>query len=169
MNRWLPALFLTASPMIAAPALSQVPGGDADFWSGRELHLCEPARDPLDAVTAAPEMHEVVREDHEQRVLAETLAPGERSNVHIHALPSVIQGEAGGADGAGRARFVYIEYAEIDGALVEVARRIVTPAGGFRTAASGPEGPHAIENVGEVPLALTRTEFKPDDCEPRVG
>ncbi len=146
-----------AAPLLALLALAAPAPALAEE---EQAPLCDPARDPLDAVAAAPEMHEVVREDDAVRVLRERLEPGETSGVHIHALPSVIEGEAGGAG----AQFVYIAYAEVDGALVETSREVVTPAPGRRAVATGPEGPHAIANVGSVPLALLRTEMKPEAC-----
>jgi hypothetical protein len=44
----------------------------------------------LDAVTAAPENHEVLLEDEHVRVLDVTVGPGEREEAHTRCLPSVI-------------------------------------------------------------------------------
>lgn len=123
--------------------------------------LCDPASHPLDAVTAAPYSHTVLFEDQHVRVLEIVLPPLAVEPPHIHALPSVIQGDTGGAAGA---RFLYIEYAWRDGRLVETDRREITPTPGFRTVWAAPEGPHAIANIGQAPVRFMRTEIKPESC-----
>ena len=78
-----------------------------------QLHLpadpifCDPASHPRDAVTAAPDQHRVLFEDEHVRVMEILLPPLAVEPVHIHALPSVIQGDTGGASGA---RFLYVAY-----------------------------------------------------------
>lgn len=123
--------------------------------------LCDPASHPLDAVTAAPYSHIVLFEDAHVRVLEIVLPPLAVEPPHIHALPSVIQGDTGGAAGA---KFLYIEYAWEDGRLVETDKREITPTPGFRTVWASPEGPHAIANVGQAPVRFMRTEIKPESC-----
>jgi len=112
-------------------------------------------------VRVAPEQHRVLLENDRVRVLEIRLPPGGVEPPHIHALPSVIQGDTGGAAGA---RFLYIEYRYEDGVFTEISRREVVPTPGFRTVWSGPEGPHAIVNIGSVPMFLMRTEIKPESC-----
>jgi hypothetical protein len=124
-------------------------------------YLCAPATHPSDAVRVAPDQHRVLLENERVRVLEIRLPPGAIEPPHIHALPSVIQGDTGGGTGA---RFLYIEYRAEDGRFVEAARREVTPAPGFRTVWAEPEGPHAIVNTGPVAVSFIRTEIKPAAC-----
>lgn len=123
--------------------------------------LCDPKSNPYDAVTAAPYSHSVIFEDSHVRVLEVLLPPLASEPIHIHALPSVMMGDTGGAAGA---KFVYTEYRMEDGEFVEVEKREITPTPGYRTVWSGPEGPHSISNVGSAPMRLTRIEIKPESC-----
>ncbi len=95
------------------------------------------------------------------RVLDIRLPPGATEPIHIHALPSVIFGETGGSGGA---KFLYTEYRMQDGRFVEVSTQEVSPSAGYRAVWSPPEGPHAISNVGGVPVRFTRIEIKPESC-----
>ncbi len=123
--------------------------------------VCDPSSHPHDAVRAAPDQHHVLFEDSHVRVLEIVLPPLAVEPIHIHALPSVIQGETGGGEGA---RFLYVEYRMEDGKFVETARREVEPTPGFRTVWSPPEGPHAIANIGTVAMRIQRIEIKPESC-----
>lgn len=124
--------------------------------------LCNPSSHALDAVAAAPFSHNVLLENARVRVLEVVLPPLAVEPPHIHALPSVIQGDTGGADGA---KLLYIEYAMEDGRMAETSRREITPTPGFRTVWSAPEGLHSIANIGAVPVRLMRTEIKPERCQ----
>ncbi len=123
--------------------------------------LCEPGSHPLDAVMAAPASHRVMFEDEHVRVLEIILPPLAVEPVHVHALPSVITGDTGGADGA---RFVYTQYEMVDGAWVVKESNEISPTAGTRTVWSPPEGPHSIANVGAVPVRFMRMEIKPEAC-----
>lgn len=148
-------------PLLLPLLLLSVP---ASAQHASDETLCNPASNPYDAVTAAPHSHRVVFEDAHVRVLEIVLPPLAVEPVHIHALPSVIQGDAGGAGGA---KFVYTEYRFEDGKFVETSASEITPAPGTRTVYSGPEGPHAIANVGPVPVRFQRIEIKPERCAKR--
>ncbi len=123
--------------------------------------FCVPDSHPHDAVAAAPYSHRVLFEDEHVRVLDIRLPPGASEPVHIHALPSVIFGETGGAGGA---KFLYTEYRMVNGAFVKVAQNEIEPTAGSRSVWTGPEGPHAITNIGPVGVQFTRVEIKPESC-----
>ncbi len=123
--------------------------------------LCDPSSHPLDAVTAAPYSHNVLLENEHVRVLEVVLPPMAVEPPHIHALPSVIQGDTGGEEGA---RFLYIAYEMRDGRMVETRRDEIRPTPGFRTVWSAPEGLHSLANIGTVPVRIMRTEIKPARC-----
>lgn len=122
---------------------------------------CDPASHEFDAVTAAPSSHRVVFEDEHVRVLEIVLPPLAVEAVHVHALPSVITGDTGGGEGA---RFSYTTYEYDDGDWVVVEAHEIEPTPGRRTVWSPPEGPHAIANVGAVPVRFQRIEIKPERC-----
>lgn len=123
--------------------------------------LCRPDRHPHDAVTAAPYSHRIMFEDEHVRVLEINLPPGASEPVHIHALPSVIFGDSGGGSGA---RFLYAEYRWNNGNFILTNQREVEPAPGSRAVWTGPEGPHALTNIGPVSVSFTRVEIKPEGC-----
>jgi hypothetical protein len=126
-----------------------------------EPMFCEPGSYPHDAVAAAPFSHRVLFEDEHVRVLEINLPALATEPIHIHALPSVIMGETGGGGGA---KFRYTEYRMENGKFVETTHNDIEPSGGFRTVWSGPEGPHAITNTGQVGVKFTRIEIKPESC-----
>jgi hypothetical protein len=149
-------VLLAALAALAAGASAQInPSADT---------LCDPKSNPYDAVTAAPDQHNVLFEDEHVRVLEILLPPLSIEPIHIHALPSVIMGETGGAGGA---KFLYREYRFANGRFVETAQNEVEPTPGYRTVWTGPEGPHSISNVGPVPVRFTRIEIKPEACARR--
>lgn len=143
------ALALVAAPVVAQQDLPAV-----------EL-FCDPASHPHDAVRAAPYSHHVMYEDEHVRVLEIRLPPGASEPVHVHALPSVIFGETGGSGGA---RFLYSEYRWMNGDFIKVRENEVEAAAGTRAVWTGPEGPHAITNIGPVGVTFTRVEIKPEAC-----
>lgn len=150
-----PLLIVSAMALtsIASPATAQ----------SRDDHdvLCNPASHEMDAVAAAPASHRVVFEDDHVRVLDIILPPLAIEPVHIHALPSVITGDTGGAEGA---RFLYATY-ELDGdKWVVLERNEIEPTPGRRTVWAEPEGPHSIANIGSVPVRFSRIEIKPESC-----
>jgi hypothetical protein len=123
--------------------------------------FCVPDSHPHDAVTAAPYSHRVLFEDEHVRVLDIRLPPGASEPVHIHALPSVIFGETGGDGGA---KFLYTEYRWMNGEFIKVSQNEIEPTAGSRSVWTGPEGPHAITNIGPVGVQFTRVEIKPESC-----
>ena len=125
---------------------------------------CHPERSAYDAVTAAPEQHRVMFEDDHVRVLQINLPPFQQEPIHVHALPSVIEGETGGPGGA---KFAYIQYRFLDGKFIEIGRHEVSPTAGYRAVWTEPEGPHAIANLSGVPVRFTRIEIKPEACAGR--
>ena len=144
--------------------LMLAPAGEAQQHLPPERMFCDPESHPTDAVAAAPYSHRVMDEDEHVRVLEIRLPPGASEPIHIHALPSVIHGEAGGEGGA---KFVYTEYRMENGKFVEVASNEVTPTAGVRAVWSPPEGPHSITNTGGVGVRFTRVEIKPESCAAR--
>jgi hypothetical protein len=126
--------------------------------------LCDPKSNPYDAVTAAPDQHNVLFEDEHVRVLEILLPPLSIEPIHIHALPSVIMGETGGTGGA---KFLYTQYRFANGRFVKTEENEVSPTPGYRTVWTGPEGPHAISNIGPVAVRFTRIEIKPEACARR--
>jgi hypothetical protein len=147
---------------ILAWALATISGASAQ--APNQETLCDPKSNPYDAVTAAPYSHSVMFEDDHVRVLEILLPPLAAEPIHIHALPSVIMGDTGGAAGA---RFLYTEYKVENGKFVEVSKNEITPTPGYRTVYSAPEGPHSIANIGSVPVRFTRIEIKPESCAKR--
>ncbi len=146
---------------LAAMAAAWISGAAAAQNAPTLETLCNPKSNPYDAVTAAPYSHSVLFEDEHVRVLEVLIPPLAAEPIHIHALPSVMMGEAGGGTGA---RFLYTEYRFEGGKFVEVKKNEVTPTAGFRTVWSAPEGPHSITNLGSTVMRLTRTEIKPEAC-----
>ncbi len=149
------ALSLAVCPLLASQAAAQQSPLPA------EPILCDPRTSPYDAVVAAPHQHTVLFEDDHVRVLEIFLAPRTVEPVHIHALPSVIEGDSGGGEGA---KFAYITYRYEGGRFIETSRKEVTPTPGYRAIWSPPEGPHAIANIGPVAVVFTRIEIKPEAC-----
>lgn len=152
MIRMWRGLVVMAISMAAGSARAQLPP-DPNF--------CDPASHPHDAVTAAPYSHRVMFEDEHVRVLEIRLPPGASEPVHIHALPSVIHGETGGEGGA---KLLYTEYRWMNGEFIKVRENEVEASAGTRAVWSGPEGPHAITNIGPVGVKFTRVEIKPESC-----
>lgn len=145
--------------VLVAAAILYLPAG---AWAqGADPKLCDPSSYDLDAVAAAPASHRVLFEDEHVRALEIILPPLAVEPVHIHALPSVITGDGGGAAGA---RFVYTTYRYEDGKFVVESSEEITPTPGNRTVWTAPEGPHSIANVGPVPVVFTRIEIKPEAC-----
>ena len=150
--------------VLAAAGFAVIAAGSAGAQSRHlpaEPMFCKPSSHEYDAVTAAPFSHSVVFEDDHVRVLEVVVPPLASEPIHIHALPSVMMGDTGGAAGA---KFVYTTYRMEDGKFVEVEKQEITPTPGYRTVWSGPEGPHSITNIGAAPMRITRIEIKPESC-----
>lgn len=147
--------------IVALLALVVAGGASAQQHLPPDPNFCDPASHPHDAVAAAPYSHRVMFEDEHVRVLEIRLPPGASEPVHIHALPSVIYGETGGEGGA---KFLYTEYRWMNGEFIKVRENEVEASAGTRAVWSGPEGPHAITNIGPVGVKFTRVEIKPESC-----
>jgi hypothetical protein len=147
--------------MIAVIGLAAMAAGASAQVNASQQTLCDPKSNAYDAVTAAPDQHNVLFEDEHVRVLEILLPPLSAEPIHIHALPSVIMGETGGTGGA---KFLYTEYRFSNGKFVETAKNEISPTAGYRTVWTGPEGPHSITNIGPVPVRFTRIEIKPEAC-----
>ena len=100
----------------------------------------------FDAVTAAPENHEVVFENDKVRVVKVVVRPGELENMHTHRWPSVFLVSS----------FPDLNYFTEDGTS--------TPrTGGRREGVPAwiePEGIHAVENIDDRPFEGIRIELK---------
>jgi hypothetical protein len=147
---------------IALGLLAAGAGGASNAQAqGADPKLCDPSSYNLDAVAAAPASHRVLFEDAHVRALEIVLPPLAVEPVHIHALPSVITGDSGGAAGA---RFIYTTYRYEAGKFEVESSDEITPTPGERTVWTAPEGPHAIANIGPVPVRFMRIEIKPEAC-----
>ncbi len=143
---------LAACLGLSAAQAQQLPADDL---------FCHPESHPHDAVAAAPYSHRVMFEDEHVRVLEIHLPPGASEPVHVHALPSVIHGETGGQGGA---KFLYTAYRWMNGEFIKVRENEIDASAGTRAVWTGPEGPHAITNIGPVGVKFTRVEIKPESC-----
>ncbi len=104
----------------------------------------------LDAIAAAPANHKVLLENEHVRVLEVTVPPHSAEPVHAHCWPSTL----------------YIQTTtdmvdkDASGRVVFDTRKVpVQPKPPF-VIWSGPQAPHSIENLGDVPLKLVRVEQK---------
>lgn len=113
----------------------------------------------LDAVQAAPKSHRVLIDNERVRVLEVVLQPGQREPVHTHEWPGVMYVTSA-------APLRYFSATLTNGKWVEKAEETGTP-----TPVSNPnrprppqyvepEGPHAVENVGNTPYRALRVEIK---------
>jgi quercetin dioxygenase-like cupin family protein len=105
---------------------------------------------PLDAMIAAPDHHEILLENDSVRVLDTRLAPGERTPVHTHASPAALYVMSWSdflrrdADGN-----VIVDSRSWD-RQPEVGEALWLP----------PLTPHSVENVGKSELRLIAVELK---------
>ena len=112
---------------------------------------CWPWRDSLDGVIASPQNHTVIYENADIRVLDVHTPPGTMNNLHDHQWSSV---------------FLYYE-AQPNGRDHKYDGK-VTPVGGAVPAdapfpllqVSGPQAPHAYENMDTFLKHFYRVEFK---------
>ena len=114
-----------------------------------------PAADPFDAVTAAPDSHQVIFENARVRVLSVTIAPGKTEPVHTHDWPSIMRVEA-------PQPLAYITYALRNGKPVQIARKIQKLRSPAEAEWMEPEGPHAVQNLGNAEYRAMRIELKQD-------
>jgi len=112
----------------------------------------------LDAVEAAPASHRILLENERVRVLEVVVPPGMKEPVHTHRWPSVFYI-------TDPSWLRYYPVLSVDGRLVAGA-----PSGGAHGGDPpkgaqppfwlGPEGPHAVENVGPRAFRAIRVEIK---------
>ena len=107
------------------------------------------ATHPLDALTAAPDHHEVLFENDRVRILDTQLPAGQRTPVHAHEWPAALY-VMSWSD--------FLRRGE-DGAVIADSRDRPTPALG-----SGlwiePLPPHSVENIGSADLRIIAVEVK---------
>lgn len=106
--------------------------------------------DELDALTAAPEHHELLFEDEAVRVLDTRIPAGERTAVHTHRWRSIMVLLSWSP---------FIRYND-RGAVMVDSRTVPALATPPTTLPSEPLPPHALENVGDEDLRLISVEFK---------
>lgn len=104
----------------------------------------------LDAVTAAPEHHEIVFENEAVRVLDTCVRPGERVPVHTHRWPSVVYVLSTGD---------FIRY-DAEGNIVLDSRDANIDLAHGNVVWLPPLSPHSVENVGESEIRSISIEIK---------
>ncbi len=95
-----------------------------------------------DAVNVAPDLHKVVFENDQVRVLEVTVAPGAIAAMHWHPenMNYIISGGK-------------LEFTKEDGATIEVE---LEPS----AVTSGEAGSHAVKNTGETVVRTVQVEMK---------
>lgn len=104
----------------------------------------------LDAVTAAPDHHEILFENEAVRVLDTRVRPGERVPVHTHRWPSVVY-----VIGTGD----FIRY-DADGRVVLDSRNADIDLEHGAVVWLPPLSPHSVENVGDTEIRSVSVEIK---------
>lgn len=104
-------------------------------------------RPELDAVMAAPESHEVIFEDETVRVVRVVIDPGVKEPVHTHVWPSHMLVYASSP----------LRYYDDQGGVVDIPESMSKRP---KAEWMAPEGPHAVENVGEKRYEAVRVEYK---------
>jgi hypothetical protein len=104
----------------------------------------------LDAMTAAPEHHEILLENDRVRVLDTRLGPGESTPVHTHPWPSVLY------------VLSWSDFIRCDahGSVVLDSRTLGARPDKGATLWSAPLGPHSATNVGTQELRVIAVEMK---------
>jgi hypothetical protein len=104
----------------------------------------------LDAMTAAPDHHEVLLENERVRVLDTRLGPGESTPVHTHRWPAVLY-VLGWSD--------FIRHDPDGNPILDSRARGMKPAIGSALW-SGPLQPHFVKNIGDGELHIIAVELK---------
>jgi quercetin dioxygenase-like cupin family protein len=120
--------------------------GESDGGLGRSPD----ALDTLDAMTAAPDHHEVLLENEKVRVLDTRLGPGESTPVHTHCWPAVLY-VLGWSD--------FIRHDAEGNPILDSRDQGMKPANGS-TLWSGPLQPHFVKNIGDCDLHIIAVELK---------
>jgi hypothetical protein len=114
-----------------------------------------PWPEALEAVVAAPGSHRVVFENPITRVLAVTIAPGDREPEHTHRWPSVMVVH----------RPARIRYWTGDTLTFTSPEQPSAAAHEPRVSWLDPEGPHSVENIDSYAYQAFRIELK-QPCPP---
>jgi quercetin dioxygenase-like cupin family protein len=104
----------------------------------------------LDAMSAAPEFHELLLENEKVRVLDSLVRPGESTPVHTHRWPSVIY-VIGFSD--------FVRYGRDGEVLLDTRLNTEKPKPGTAFW-SGPLEPHYVTNVGDGDIRVVSVEIK---------
>ena len=113
-------------------------GHDQDVWI-----------DSLDAMTAAPDHHQILLENDRVRVLDSRLKPGDATPVHTHRWPAVLQ-IVGTSD--------FARY-DPEGNVIFDSRES-DEMGTGQTVWSPPLAPHFVRNVGDNEIRVISIEIK---------
>jgi quercetin dioxygenase-like cupin family protein len=112
--------------------------------------LANKGADPLDAMFAAPDHHDVLLENDHVRVLDTRLGPGERTPVHSHRWPSSLY-VMSWSDFVRR---------DADGTVLVDSRTWDSRPAPGEALWSAPLVPHWVENVGDRELRIIAIELK---------
>jgi hypothetical protein len=104
--------------------------------------------DSLEAMTAAPDHHEILLENDRIRVLDTRLGPGERRPVHTHRWPSVLYVLS----------WSDIIRCDVDGNVLLDTRTVRSKPNDGATLWSASLGPHSARNVGTEELRVIAVE-----------
>ncbi len=106
--------------------------------------------DSLDAMTAAPDHHEILFENDRVRVLDSRVKPGDATPIHTHRWPAVLQ-ILGTSD--------FVRY-DADGKVIFDSRESESVIEPGQTVWSPPLAPHFVKNVGENEIRVISIEVK---------
>jgi hypothetical protein len=123
--------------------------GESDGASSRPPDPLD-AQHTLDAMTAAPDHHEVLLENERVRVLDTRLGPGESTPVHTHCWPAVLY-VLGWSD--------FVRHGADGNAILDSRVKGMKPAIGSALW-SGPLQPHFVKNIGDGELHIIAVELK---------
>jgi hypothetical protein len=107
------------------------------------------ATHPLDAMSAAPDHHDVLFENDRVRVLDTRLRPGERTPVHAHEWPAALYVLS----------WSHFLRRDSNGAIIADSRDHPPPSFGAGLWIE-PLPPHSVENVGTADLHIVAVEVK---------
>ena len=105
---------------------------------------------PLDAMSAAPDHHDVLLENDQVRILDTNIRPGERTPLHSHIWPAALY-VLSWSD--------FIRRDEAGNVLVDSRNMDPRPAPG-EALWLPPLAPHSIENIGDADLHIVAVELK---------
>jgi hypothetical protein len=123
--------------------------GESDDASSRPPDALD-AHHALDAMTAAPDHHEVLLENERVRVLDTRLGPGESTPVHTHCWPAVLY-VLGWSD--------FVRHDANGNAILDSRAKGMKPAIGSALW-SDPLQPHFVKNIGDGELHIIAVELK---------